>query len=489
MPKGVSNWTISYRPVFFDSGSYATTGIPGVIINENSPVTQSYAIPYWIGDSITAGYATSTGNYAKSPGTFAQNFLMADGSFSAAYTLLLPGSQNGGITGITSTGIIADIPVYLGLIRLSGVTFAGIMLGTNDSKDSVATAPSAYKANIQAIMAALKAVNPAMKIVLNKPTWFKSDTGYSPDFSSASLVRLSQYQAILNQLADGTSVVVGGLTAYNNIQACGWTGTTGSQNVANAVTKYPPAPTGGESYLVDGLHPYDGGAQMIGTVEWGPNAKNALFGNFTLVPAVNAGTNQNINLPISSVTLSGSASESGGTIASCLWTQVSGSAAAIVSPTAMTTQITGLTVGTYVFQLTATDVNGATGSGTVQVTVGPAATFASWATANGLTGSAALPSADPDGNSITNLVEYSLGIPHGSTSTTGLPAVSGTGGVLAIKYVQLQSDITYQPEWSTGLAAWYTTGFTTVTSGSNTTASIPCGTNQRMFVRLSVTQK
>ena len=81
---------------------------------------------------------------------------------------------------------------------------------------------------------------------------------------------------MLDQLADGTNIVVGGLTAYNEIQSSGWTGTTGASNAANATTDYPPAPAGGKSYLEDGLHPYDGGAEMIAKLEWGPNAKKGV---------------------------------------------------------------------------------------------------------------------------------------------------------------------------------------------------------------------
>lgn len=88
-------------------------------------------------------------------------------------------------------------------------------------------------------------------------------------------------------------------------------------------------------------------------------------------PTVSAGPNQTITLPTSSVTMAGSSSKSGGSIASNLWTKVSGpSTFVITTPSSLTTTITGLTSsGVYTFMLTATDNLGNTNSGTMTVTV------------------------------------------------------------------------------------------------------------------------
>jgi ribosomal protein L14 len=89
-------------------------------------------------------------------------------------------------------------------------------------------------------------------------------------------------------------------------------------------------------------------------------------------PVSNAGADQSIALPTASITLSGSGSDSDGTVTSFAWSKVSGPAATIVSPSSSTTQVNGLVVGTYVFQLTVTDNDGATGTDTVQVVVSSA---------------------------------------------------------------------------------------------------------------------
>jgi K319-like protein/type IX secretion system substrate protein len=89
---------------------------------------------------------------------------------------------------------------------------------------------------------------------------------------------------------------------------------------------------------------------------------------------VSAGSNQSISMPTSSVILTGTATDASGTIKSYLWTQVSGpNTSSITNATSITTTITGLIVGTYVFQLKATDNNNVSGTATVSVTVTPSA--------------------------------------------------------------------------------------------------------------------
>jgi hypothetical protein len=86
-------------------------------------------------------------------------------------------------------------------------------------------------------------------------------------------------------------------------------------------------------------------------------------------PVVNAGPNKTVISPATSVTLSGSATDADGTIASYLWTKVSGTGSIITTPNAATTTVTGLTAGTYVFNLKATDNGGASDNKNVTVTV------------------------------------------------------------------------------------------------------------------------
>lgn len=85
------------------------------------------------------------------------------------------------------------------------------------------------------------------------------------------------------------------------------------------------------------------------------------------LPDVDAGADQSTTS--TSVTLSGSATDPDGYISSYSWTKVSGTGGTITSPTSSSTTVTGLSVGTYVYRLTATDNTGATNYDEVQITI------------------------------------------------------------------------------------------------------------------------
>src|SRR5664280_2020334 len=90
-------------------------------------------------------------------------------------------------------------------------------------------------------------------------------------------------------------------------------------------------------------------------------------------PVANGGPDNIITLPINSLTVSGSGSDTDGTIVGYQWTKISGpSSYNIVNPTSAVTAINGLVQGVYQFELTVTDNNGATGIDIMQVTVNAA---------------------------------------------------------------------------------------------------------------------
>ncbi len=91
-------------------------------------------------------------------------------------------------------------------------------------------------------------------------------------------------------------------------------------------------------------------------------------------PIANAGPDQTITAPASSVILNGSASyDPDGTIVSYSWVLVSGLGSVIISNSnQVIAGISGLTPGSYTFQLTVTDNSGATSNDSVTVTVNPA---------------------------------------------------------------------------------------------------------------------
>jgi hypothetical protein len=98
--------------------------------------------------------------------------------------------------------------------------------------------------------------------------------------------------------------------------------------------------------------------------------KEEIINELNKVPKVDAGPFQNITVKGDSITLSGSATDPDGTIVAYLWSQVSGPVVSnIANPGSASTIISKMINGTYVFQLAATDNEGATGVDTVSIKI------------------------------------------------------------------------------------------------------------------------
>ena len=113
--------------------------------------------------------------------------------------------------------------------------------------------------------------------------------------------------------------------------------------------------------------PYDGAIYLL------PFISAALIKNGTITPvapSANAGFDQQLTLPVSSVHLYGNAADPNNNVASFLWTKISGpSSYSITTPSLASTTVTGLVQGIYQFQLKVTDATDSIGLDTVQVTV------------------------------------------------------------------------------------------------------------------------
>jgi hypothetical protein len=99
---------------------------------------------------------------------------------------------------------------------------------------------------------------------------------------------------------------------------------------------------------------------------------------------------------------------------------------------------------------------------------------------------------DPDGDRITNLVEYALGLNPVSAGNSGLPVTNASGPNVTFTYTKdtSKTDLTYQVQFSTDLGTW--TNVTSVRSGPAGTietwvATVPQDTAQK-FLRLQVTK-
>lgn len=90
-------------------------------------------------------------------------------------------------------------------------------------------------------------------------------------------------------------------------------------------------------------------------------------------PVANAGVDKSITLPINTVSFVGTATDSDGSVASYLWTKISGPNVTLGAATTSTLNVSGITqAGSYVFRFTVTDNMGATAFDDVMLTVNPA---------------------------------------------------------------------------------------------------------------------
>jgi hypothetical protein len=137
-----------------------------------------------------------------------------------------------------------------------------------------------------------------------------------------------------------------------------------------------------------------------------------------VAPTANAGSDQTITLPTSTGNLVGTASaDSDGSIVTYAWTKISGPATySITDAAASSTSATGLVEGTYVFRLTVTDDDGATGTDDVTITVNPGEA----ADSLGVAFDMGTPNAPANWNNIRNgalTVTNALWLTSGSAST------------------------------------------------------------------------
>ncbi|MRX65950.1 Ig-like domain-containing protein [Maribacter luteus] len=174
--------------------------------------------------------------------------------------------------------------------------------------------------------------------------------------------------------ADGDSIVVDQVNGSSLNVGVTINGSTGGQFTVTAGGNLSFDPNGdydalneGESALTniqyqitDGNGGFD--AATVTVTVTGVEDSNA-------APTVSAGSDIVITLPMNSVTLNGSATDSDGTIQSYLWEKEYGGTATITDPSSASTMVTGLEEGEYEFRLTATDDDLASGTATVMVVV------------------------------------------------------------------------------------------------------------------------
>jgi gliding motility-associated-like protein len=154
--------------------------------------------------------------------------------------------------------------------------------------------------------------------------------------------------------------------ADGTIASFGWTQVSGPASVLiNANTTSLTA-----SSLTEGTFVYrlsatdDDGASSFDEVTVIVNAAAA-----NKPPVANAGVDKILSLPTNSVVLNGTGTDEDGTIASYLWTKVSGPPGVLANETTADLSLTSLVEGNYLFSLLVTDDLGATNTDNVSVSV------------------------------------------------------------------------------------------------------------------------
>lgn len=130
----------------------------------------------------------------------------------------------------------------------------------------------------------------------------------------------------------------------------------------------------------------------------------------------------------------------------------------------------------------------------VTVTIVPPPPFDTWLTTYPtLTGNNTLPTADPDNDGVTNLMEYATAM-NPTVNDVAPILVTMNGNMLEFIYTKNKAatDVTYTVEWSDDLVNWDNAGVTSslLTDGATTQqikALVPAGLVNR-FVRLKVTR-
>jgi hypothetical protein len=158
-----------------------------------------------------------------------------------------------------------------------------------------------------------------------------------------------------------------GTDADGTIASYAWTQVSGgTATLANTTTT-----TLSLSGLVAGTYTYrltvkdNAGASATDDVIVTVNAAGAA----NAAPVANAGADKTVTLPTTTAALTGSGTDSDGTIASYAWTKVSGGTATLANATTATLSLSGLAAGSYTFRLTVKDNAGASATDDVIVTV------------------------------------------------------------------------------------------------------------------------
>ncbi len=160
--------------------------------------------------------------------------------------------------------------------------------------------------------------------------------------------------------ADGTVNITKSVNMVNAINAC-----TPAPSPLAKLTIYP----GVTHNAWDNAYKTDNSLHTPNVYEWMLSYTNTINGT-NKTPLANAGSDLTYALSVTGVTISGSGTDSDGTISSYTWSQISGpSQSTLTNSLTSKLSLSGLAVGVYMYKLTVGDNNGDTNSDYVKVTI------------------------------------------------------------------------------------------------------------------------
>jgi beta-glucanase (GH16 family) len=207
--------------------------------------------------------------------------------------------------------------------------------------------------------------------------YFSGGTTALPDNGGSNIAPTANagVDKVVNQPTTSVTLNGSGADSDGTISSYAWTQVSGpsTATLTNANTANLTA-----SGLVNGVYTF----RLKVTDNGGATGTDDVIVTENTIPTAFAGADKAITLPTNSVTINGNAADSDGTISAYAWTRVSGpNTPTLTNANTPNLTASGLIAGTYVFRLTATDNNGATGFDDVNVVVSPAGNVAPTANA------------------------------------------------------------------------------------------------------------
>jgi hypothetical protein len=366
--KGLMDHIYIYNNVFDQFGYTNNVGVSmGIYMNDHAQSPITYDNIHIYNNTFVGNSYSQQGIQWNCYGTAHTNFSIDNNIFSGLRSNPISFSA---LSGSPSVTIISVQNNDYFNNSTNTPSYSGVTMNSKTEQNSITTNPLFISSTNYQLQPSSSCINAGINVGL-------PFSGTAPDIgryeysSSGSIANAGPDQIITIPTSIDT-LIGSGTSSNGSISSYSWTKISGPSlgslsNASSATTTV----TG----LVQGIYQFElkvtdnNGAVGRDTMQLTVNSATIV----NIPPVANAGLDQTITLPASTVTLSGSGIDSGGIITIFFWTKISGpSFGSITNASSATTTVTGLVQGVYKFELKVTDNNGAVGRDTMQVTVNAA---------------------------------------------------------------------------------------------------------------------